>query len=231
MPPAEFPRAQAIERRLLCSCPLMGRDPCGPSPEVPIPRRSVFKMRIEVHRIENAEHFFANLRARACRAADHLFIEDAAVDPPQEHKIGDGRHVNASREEIDRDRDLGTGIIAERADQCPHVVHAAGDFLHGRVVNLTIFGRKGLFYGAHHNVRVGVGRSEDAAVGEIGDSDSSPLARNVRRTGMVVGRVVDCGGERQYGAEVHSPVGWAEISRDARQDKATAAASGSRPSR
>lgn len=30
MPPAEFPRAQAIERRLLCSCPLMGREPCAP---------------------------------------------------------------------------------------------------------------------------------------------------------------------------------------------------------
>ena len=37
----------------------------------------------------------------------------------------------------------------------------------------------------------------------IGDSDSSPLAGNVRRIGMVVGRVVDRGGERQYGAEVH----------------------------
>jgi hypothetical protein len=69
------------------------------------------------------------------------------------------------------------------------------------------------------------------AVGEIGDSDSSPLARNVRRTGMVVGRVVDRGGERQYGAEVHGPVGWTEISRHATQDEATAAAASWRPSR
>ena len=30
MPPAEFPRAQAIERVLLCSCPLMGREPMRP---------------------------------------------------------------------------------------------------------------------------------------------------------------------------------------------------------
>ena len=33
MPPAEFPRAQAIERRLLCSCPFMGREPCASSPQ------------------------------------------------------------------------------------------------------------------------------------------------------------------------------------------------------
>jgi hypothetical protein len=61
----------------------------------------------------------------------------------------------------------------------------------------------------------------------IGDSGNSPLASNVRRTGMVVDRGV----ERQYGAEVHGPVGWTEISRDAPQDKATAAAGGWRPSR
>ena len=64
----------------------------------------------------------------------------------------------------------------------------------------------------------------------IGDSDSSPLAARMR-TGMVVGRVVDRGGERQYGAEVHSPAGWTEISRHAPQDEATAAAGGWRPSR
>ena len=57
----------------------------------------------------------------------------------------------------------------------------------------------------------------------IGDSDSSPLARNVRRTGMVVARVVARGGERRYGAEVHGPVGWTEISRHATQDEAAAA--------
>ena len=62
-------------------------------------------------------------------------------------------------------------------------------------------------------------------------SDSSPLARNVRRTGMVVGRVVDRGSERQYGAEVHGPVGWTEISRHATQDAAAAAAASWRPSR
>jgi hypothetical protein len=48
---------------------------------------------------------------------------------------------------------------------------------------------------------------------------------------MVVGRVVDRGGERQYGAEVHSPAGGTEISRHAPQDKAAAAAGGWRPSR
>jgi hypothetical protein len=60
----------------------------------------------------------------------------------------------------------------------------------------------------------------------IGDSYSS-LAGNVRRTGMVVDR----GGERQYGAEVHGPVGWTEISRHAPQEEATAVAARWRPSR
>jgi hypothetical protein len=68
-------------------------------------------------------------------------------------------------------------------------------------------------------------------MGEDRRADNSPLARNVRRTGMVVGRVVDRGRERQYGAEVHSPAGWTEISRHAPQDEATAAAGGWRPSR
>jgi hypothetical protein len=48
---------------------------------------------------------------------------------------------------------------------------------------------------------------------------------------VVVGRVVDRGGERQYGAEVRGPVGWTEISRHATQDEATAAAASWRPSR
>ena len=62
----------------------------------------------------------------------------------------------------------------------------------------------------------------------IGDSDSSPLAGgNVGRTGMVVDR----GGERQYGAAVHGPVGWTEISRHATQDEATAVVASWRPSR
>jgi hypothetical protein len=47
---------------------------------------------------------------------------------------------------------------------------------------------------------------------------------------VVVGRVVDRGGERQYGAEVRGPVGWTEISRHATQDEATAAAASWRPS-
>jgi hypothetical protein len=65
----------------------------------------------------------------------------------------------------------------------------------------------------------------------IGDSDSSPLAGNVRRTGMVLGRVVDRDGERQYGAEVQGPVGWTEISRHAIQDEATGVAASWWPSR
>jgi len=69
------------------------------------------------------------------------------------------------------------------------------------------------------------------AVGEDRRADSSPLARNVGRTGVVVGPVVDRGVERQYGAEVHGPVGWTEISRHAIQDEATAVAASWWPAR
>ena len=66
----------------------------------------VLQMRIEVHRVEDAEDFLADLGALARRAADHLLVEDAAVDPPQEHEVGDGGHVDAGGQQIDRDGDL-----------------------------------------------------------------------------------------------------------------------------
>ncbi len=121
----------------------------------------VLEMRIEVHGIEDAEHLLANLGAKPRRAADHLLIEDAAVDPPQEHEIGDRRHVDAGGEKIDRDRNPGIGVVAEGADQRPNPVHAAGDLLHRRVVNLSVFLRKRLLDFSHHDVRMGIGRRED----------------------------------------------------------------------
>ena len=69
------------------------------------------------------------------------------------------------------------------------------------------------------------------AVGEDRRQRQLPLAGgDVGRTRMVVGPV-DRGGERQYGAEVHGPVGWTEISRHATQDEATAVVASWRPSR
>ena len=38
-------------------------------------------MGIKVHCIKDAEHFLANLGAEPRGPADHLLIEDAAVDP------------------------------------------------------------------------------------------------------------------------------------------------------
>jgi hypothetical protein len=61
----------------------------------------------------------------------------------------------------------------------------------------------------------------------IGDSDSSPLAGNVRRTGMVVGRVVDRGSESNTRRDPR-PRGLDEISRYATQDEATMASRTSR---
>jgi hypothetical protein len=45
------------------------------------------------------------------------------------------------------------------------------NLLHRRIVNLTIFLRKGLLYGAHHNVRVSIGRGENQRFARKGRVD------------------------------------------------------------
>ena len=74
-------------------------------------------MRIEIDGIEDAEHLLADLRALPRRPAEHLLVEDAAVDPAQEHEVRDARHVDAGGQQIDRDGDLRQGVVAEGADQ------------------------------------------------------------------------------------------------------------------
>ena len=86
-------------------------------------------MRIEVHRIEDAEHFLANLRARARRPTDHLLIEDAAVDPPDEDEVGDGGDVDAGGEEVHRDDVFWPWIVLERLDAVERPIYRARDLL------------------------------------------------------------------------------------------------------
>ena len=141
----------------------------------------VLEMRIEVHRIEDAEHFLADLRAQARGAADHLLVEDAAVHPAQEHEVGDRGHVDAGGEQIDRDRDLRIGVVAEGADQGLNPVDAAGDLLHGRVVDLAICVGERLLDCVDHDVGMGVGRGEDQRLArEARDRCASPVPRRPR---------------------------------------------------
>ena len=63
--------------------------------------------------------FFADLGAQARRAAKHLLVKDAAVDPAQEDKVLDLRHVDAGGQQVDRDRDLGQRVVAEDRIRSP----------------------------------------------------------------------------------------------------------------
>ena len=76
------------------------------------------------------------------RAAKHLLIEDAAVDAPDKDKVLDARHVDAGRQEIDRDGDLRQRVIAERADEIADAVHAARDLADGGVLDLAVGARE-----------------------------------------------------------------------------------------
>ena len=49
----------------------------------------ILQVRIQIDRVENAEVFLPDLGALARGAADHLLVEDAAVDPAQENKVVD----------------------------------------------------------------------------------------------------------------------------------------------
>ena len=68
-------------------------------------------MRIKIDSIEDAEGLFADLRAYTGGAPEHLLVENTAVDAADENEILDARHVNASRQKIDRDRDFGRASL------------------------------------------------------------------------------------------------------------------------
>jgi hypothetical protein len=46
-----------------------------------------------------------SLHRRVARP-EHLVVEDAALDAAQEHDVRDAGHVDAGRQQVDRDRDL-----------------------------------------------------------------------------------------------------------------------------
>jgi hypothetical protein len=91
----------------------------------------------------------------------HLLVENTAVDAPDEDKVFNARNVNPGREEIDRNGDLGQGVVTVRADEIAHSVHTAGDLADSRVLNLAVCGSEGLFQLGHHDVSVRIAHSEN----------------------------------------------------------------------
>ncbi|MBA3947067.1 MAG: hypothetical protein H0X37_21205 [Herpetosiphonaceae bacterium] len=74
-------------------------------------RGEMLKIRVDIDGVKNAEGFLVDLIAAAGGAAQHLLVEDTAVDPTQEHNVLDRRHVDAGREQVDRYGNLREGIV------------------------------------------------------------------------------------------------------------------------
>ena len=92
--------------------------------------RHGLQVRVDVHRVENAEDFLADMVGAARGPADHLVVEDAAVHPADEDQGADLRDVDAGGEEVHRHHVFGVRIVAEAADLVRGVVDRAGDLLH-----------------------------------------------------------------------------------------------------
>ena len=82
----------------------------------------LLQVRVDVDRIEDAEILLADLVAAARRAADHLVVEDAAVDPADEDQVGDRRHVDAGGEQIDGHDIFRARVVLERLDPVERLV-------------------------------------------------------------------------------------------------------------
>ncbi len=119
-----------------------------------------FQAVVDAHGVKNAETFLADVVAFAGGAAQHLLVEDAAVNAAQEHQIADRRHVDAGGQQVDGDGNHRIGFVAVLADQRQRFVDAAGNLDHGIVVHFHALGVKGGLQQAHHHVGVAVGGAE-----------------------------------------------------------------------
>ena len=72
----------------------------------------VLEGRVEVHGVEDAEAFLADVRAEARGTANHLLIENAAAHAAQEDQVGNRGDVDACGEQVDGDGDVRRPLVA-----------------------------------------------------------------------------------------------------------------------
>jgi hypothetical protein len=72
---------------------------------------------VQIDRVVDLEHGFADVVAAAGGAADHLLVQDARAHAAHEHEVADGGHVDAGGEQIDGDGDAGVALVFVAADQ------------------------------------------------------------------------------------------------------------------
>ena len=113
----------------------------------------------------------AQIRAKARRPADHLVVEDAAVDPAQKGQVDDVWHVNASGEQIDGDGDLRQRIVAEPADHGAGPINAAGNLAHQHLVLLAVARLERGGERVDHHVRMPIGGREHQRLSRLAGVD------------------------------------------------------------
>src|SRR5439155_1375960 len=111
----------------------------------------------------DAEELLADLWRRPRRAADHLVIEDAAVDPAHEDKVADFRDVDAGGQQIHGDDVFRARVVAEDADllRGPIDRRVAGDLLHQILRLRPVFGDESGAQFLDQYIRMVVARGED----------------------------------------------------------------------
>jgi hypothetical protein len=117
-------------------------------------------VRIEVNRVEDTEGLLADLVTFSGRAAQHLLVENAAVNAANENKARDAGHVDPRREKVNGDGYLRQGVVSEGADQPADAVNAPCDLANGGVLDLAIASFHGRLDFFDENVRVPVGSGE-----------------------------------------------------------------------
>src|SRR5690606_4451332 len=71
----------------------------------------VFQRRVQVHGIVDAEHGFADFVAAAGAAADHLFVKNARLNPPQKYQVADAGYIDAGGKQVHGDGDVGVAFV------------------------------------------------------------------------------------------------------------------------
>ena len=121
----------------------------------------VLQMRIEIDGIEDAEGLLADLVATPGRPAQHLFVEDAAVDAAQKHEVRDLGDIDPGGQQIDGDGDLRQVVVAIGADQPADLIDAAGDLADGGVLDLAVARLERLLQLIDDDVGMGVGGGKE----------------------------------------------------------------------
>ncbi len=114
-------------------------------------------------------------------APEHLVEQDAAVHAAQEHQVADLRHVDAGREQVDGDGDVGVALVLVAPDELERLVGRAGDLEDRVVLDAAILVAERLLEQIDDQIRMGVVGAEDQGL-LSGPAGRARLARYSQTT-------------------------------------------------